>query len=264
MTARRGDLPSRFRRVGITAKPITILEAYFWDADKLEGCARHNRYLNVPGFAPVLVTRDPGIIRAIATDTGDKPGQFDRDTMPSKGIARATGPDTLLYANGRRWRKQRKIAASPFGKTTLFQPEKFEAFAETFRGTVRSRLEVLRQYLADSGGRSVDLQLEPEIKAVMLEMLANNFFGANISYADLTGRFVPALERLIERIVSDTVNNRLGIPWWRFPPISKGIAEAKQDFQTFEELTDLVLAPRKENRAFMATIQIGSKRPGFT
>ena len=121
---------------------------------------------------------DPVLIRAITTDTGDREGQFDRDTLPSTGIARATGPDTLLYANGPLWRTQRKLAASPFGKTTLFQPEVFHEFAASFRETVRARLGVLRAHLQQSGKSSVQLPLEPEIKAVMLEMLANNFFGA--------------------------------------------------------------------------------------
>src|SRR5262245_4977195 len=103
-------------------QPIRILETYFWGADGEQGSGRHNRYLDMPGFAPVLVTRDPGIIRAIATETGDRDGQFDRDTLPSGGIARATGKDTLLYANGPTWRRQKKLSAAPFGKTTLFQP----------------------------------------------------------------------------------------------------------------------------------------------
>src|SRR5207244_6597409 len=61
-------------------EPIRILETYFWGADAEQGSGRHNRYLDVPGFAPMLVTRDPRIIRAIATETGDQPGQFDRGT----------------------------------------------------------------------------------------------------------------------------------------------------------------------------------------
>src|SRR6185369_10215823 len=59
-------------------EPIHILDAYFHNADAERGPGRHSRYLEVPGFAPVLVTRDPGLIRAIATETGDRPGQFDR------------------------------------------------------------------------------------------------------------------------------------------------------------------------------------------
>ncbi|GAA5506528.1 cytochrome P450 [Novipirellula caenicola] len=229
--------------------PIRILETYFHAADDEPGPGRHNRYLDVPGFAPVLVTRDPGIIRAIATATGDRPGQFDRDTMPSIGIARATGKDTLLFANGAEWKKQRKIAACPFGKTTLYQPEQFGEFAETFRTTVQQRIEVLREHLASHDQESIDIRLEPEIKVVMLEMLTNNFFGAEISYDELCNRYVPALERVIDHIVSDTVRNKLGIPWRKLPGVTKRIAQAKQDDAAFEELTQCVLAPRSENKA---------------
>src|SRR5262249_35773245 len=58
-------------------QPIEILEAYFYGAEAETGPGRHNRYLEVPGFAPILVTRDPGIIRAITSETGDLAGQFD-------------------------------------------------------------------------------------------------------------------------------------------------------------------------------------------
>ena len=116
-TLRRGRPSLPFPHPWNYGEPIRILDTYFWGADAEQGSGRHNRYLEVPGFAPVLVTRDPAIIRAITTDTGERPGQFDRDTLPSTGIARATGQDTLLFANGVSWRTQRKLAASPFGKT---------------------------------------------------------------------------------------------------------------------------------------------------
>lgn len=41
-------------------QPIRILHSYFWDAEDIEGPGRHNRYLEVPWFPPVLVTRDLG------------------------------------------------------------------------------------------------------------------------------------------------------------------------------------------------------------
>jgi cytochrome P450 len=230
------------------AEPLRILEAYFCEAEREQGSGRHNRYLDVPGFSPVLVTRDPGIIRAITTATGDQPGQFDRDTLPSTGIARATGKDTLLYSNGAIWRRQRKLAASPFGKTTLFQPEKFQEFAETFRATVSKRLDVLRQHLAVSGQSAVELQLEPEIKVVMLEMLTNNFFGTEIPQEELRDRYVPALDRLISHIVRDTVLNKSGLSIRKLPGVTPRLARSKADFATFETLTDLVIASRKEGR----------------
>lgn len=229
-------------------QPIRILESYFWDADSETGPGRHNRYLDVPGFAPILVSRDPGIIRAITTDTGDQSGQFDRDPLPSTGIARATGTDTLLYSNGATWKRQRKLAASPFGKTTLFQPEKFHEFAATFRKTIKERVDTLRKHLESKGQTQIRIRLEPEIKAVMLELLANNFFSAEISYDQIRNCFVPALERVIDHIVRDTVANKTGMRLWKLPSFSRRIAQIKQDYAAFEELTDLVLAARKTGK----------------
>jgi cytochrome P450 len=228
-------------------QPLEILDTYFWGADGEHGHGRHTRYLEVPGFPPVLVTRDPGLIRAIATETGDRDGQFDRDTLPSSGIARATGTDTLLYGNGAAWRTQRKLAAPPFGKTTLFQPEKFHEFEETFRRTVAQRLNTLRAHLIQTGP-TARIVMEPEIKAVMLEMLANNFFGAEISYDEIRNCYVPALERLIDHIVRDTVTNKLGIPLSIVPGFSRRIAIAKAAAADFDLLTDLVLVARKGER----------------
>ena len=228
-------------------QPIEILETFFWNADAEQGSGRHNRYLEVPGFAPVLVTRDPRVIRAIATETGDRPGQFDRDTLPSVGIARATGVDTLLYANGPAWKRQKRLSTPPFGRTTLFQPEQFHEFEETFRKTVRVRLDALEKLL-DRAVPPVRVHLEPEIKAVMLEMLVNNFFGAQIPYEQIRDRYVPALDRVIEFIVVDTVINKLGVPLRRLPNFSRRIIEAKHAHAAFEQLTDLAIAPRKAGK----------------
>jgi cytochrome P450 len=230
------------------AEPIRILDTYFAGADGEQGGGRHNRYLDVPGFAPVLVTRDPQVIRAVATDTGDRPGQFDRDTLPSVGIARATGEDSLLYANGATWKRQKKLSTPPFARTTLFQPEQFHEFADTFRQTVRQRLDAMRRRLESSKQPVLRIALEAEIKAVMLEMLVNNFFGAEVPYAQISGRYVPALETVIDHIVRDTVINKLGIPLRRLPDVTPGIARAKEASATFEALTDLVLATRKDGK----------------
>ncbi len=229
-------------------RPLEILEAYFRDAERDFGSARHNRYLEVPGFPPVLVTRDPGIIRAITTATGDGAGQFDRDTLPSTGIARATGDDTLLYSNGSTWRRQRKISASPFGKTALFQPERFGEFAGTLRGTVSARLSALQNHLQSSGETQYRVALEPEIKTVMLEMLANRFFGCEFTWAELRHQYVPALERVIDHIVRDTVINRTGISVRRLPKVNRAIEQAQQDYDRFDELTNRVLARRHSGR----------------
>jgi cytochrome P450 len=227
-------------------EPIRILDAFFWDVDRKAGSGRHNRYLDVPGMPPVLVTREPAVIRAVLSETGDQPGQFDRDTAPSRGIARATGEDTLLYANGPLWRRQKKLAASSFSRTTLFQPEKFHDFERTFRATVRARLELLRARQAARGERATRVALEPEVTVVMLEMLVNNFFGGTAAYPELRDRFVPSLVLLIDHMVTDTVLHGLrallGGPAGR-------LRRAAADF---EALVDLSLAGRSGGRALWA------------
>lgn len=232
-------------------KPLAILETYFWGTqNESEGTDKHHRYLECAGFGPVLVTRSPQTIRAILTQTSDRPEHFERDTLPSKGIARATGTDTLLYANGKRWWHQKKLAMPPFGRTSLFQPEQFHEFETTFRRTVRERLAALEQHIKESQptdpGRGVEIALEPEIKAVMLEMLVNNFFGAKVSYDQIRNHYVPALDEVITHIVRDTVTNKLGLPLWVLGIFSSKHAQVKKSQAIFEELTDRVLAMRHQ------------------
>ncbi|GJM18057.1 MAG: cytochrome P450 [Phycisphaeraceae bacterium] len=237
----RGPLP--FPHPWNYTRPLEILDRFFRGADELEGSSRHNRYLDVPGFAPVLVTRDPGLIRAISAASSDKPGSFERDTMPSGGIARATGKNTLLYANGPAWKAQKKLANPAFARTTLFQPERFGAFEETFRKTAAERLALVRERV-ERGGEGVTVRLEPEIKAVMLELLVANFFGAEVEYTEIRDRYVPALDRVIDHIVRDTVLNKLGVPLGWVPALTPGIARTKRARADFEALTDLVIEAR--------------------
>src|SRR5262249_48841512 len=129
---------------------------------------------------------------------------------------------------------------------SLFQEDRFREFAGTFRATVVSRLRALEAYLAQSGQSSARIQLAPEIKPVMLELLTSNFFGAKISYDELRNRYVPAIDRVIEHIVRDTVLNRLDLPLVRFPALSRSMAALKNDYACFDDLTDRVLAMRKE------------------
>ncbi len=229
-------------------EPIRILESYFCDADEDQGDGRHTRYLNAPGFYPFMVTRDPALIRAILTKSGDREGAMDRDTLPTGGIARATGDDTLLYANGPAWKHQRKLATPPFGKTSLFQPERFHEFEETFRKTARKRLQALRTRLLASGKRTFRVALEREIQCVVLEMLVNNFFGAEVPEGEIRNRYVVAVQRVIDHIITDTIFNKVGVPVRYWPDFIPGIAAAKADYAEFERLTDLTLAPRKEGK----------------
>lgn len=226
--------------------PIGILETYFWNADSEEGSRKHNRYLKVPGFSPVLVTRDPSLIQAIALNTGDKQGQFDRDTLPSEGIARATGKDSLLYANGELWKRQKILSTGPFKKTSLFNPEQFYEFSEIFRATVYKRLEAFHKRVA-SEASPIQVTLEPEIKAVMLELLTNCFFGTEISYDEIWDRYVPAIETVIQHIVKDTVINKIGLPISKMPAFTNNLKKIKTAYLEFEKLTDLVLSTRKKD-----------------
>jgi cytochrome P450 len=224
-------------------EPLKIFETFYWGADKESGCGRHNRYLYVAGLPPVLLTRDPAVIRAVLSATGDKPGQFDRDTAPTAGIARATGEDSLLYANGAVWWRQKRLSAEPFSRSNLFQPEKFHGFEQTFRQTVAKRLEALRARQQATGRRTIRIELEPEIKVVMLEMLVNNFFGARVSYDELRDRFVPSLVRLIEHMISDTVAPKSQALYRLLTGRNALLKQWKADFET---LTDIALSGRAE------------------
>ena len=235
-------------------QPLEILETFFSKAGGQAGSAKHNRFLEVPFFSPVLITREPPVIRAVLTATGDKEGQFDRDTMPSTGIARATGADTLLFSNGPSWRHQRKASAQPFGKNSLYQPEVFQGFEATFRKTILERIQALHKLLAESHEDSITIQLEPEIKTVMLEMLVNNFFGAKIEYTQLREKYIPAIDRIIEHIVRDTVRNRFDMNPLKKRRVSRRSRQLREDFEAFEELTDIAIEPRHRNQGAWARL----------
>ena len=229
--------------------PIKIFETFYWDVEKETGSGKHNRYLYLAGLPPVLLTREPAVIKAVLAATGDKPGQFDRDTSPMAGIARATGEDSLLYSNGLTWRRQKRLAGEPFSRSNLFQPEKFHGFEQTFRKTVAERLETLRSHQQASGEKVSRIQLEPEIQVVMLEMLVNNFFGGNVSEKDLRNRFVPAIGMLIDHMISDTVAP-VSLALYRM--LTGRNAILKQKMADFEALTDIALSGRAEGLGLWA------------
>ena len=225
--------------------PLQIFKTFYWKAERETGSGKHNRFLYVAGMPPVLLTREPAVIKAVLSATGDKPGQFDRDTSPMEGIARGTGENSLLYANGPVWRRQKRLSIDPFSKANLFQPEKFHGFEQTFRATVAARLGALQARQLATGQPTIQLKLESEIKIVMLEMLVNNFFGGSVAYKELRDRYVPALGSLIDHMVSDTV-----------APITLGLVRLvtgrnkilQQQRADFETLTDIALAGRGEGR----------------
>jgi len=249
-----GDcLPSRVSLFGVARpswpfphlwnfkEPIRILDTYFHQVDQLPASARHNRYFEIPGFPTVLITRDPTVIKPILFATGDKPGQFDRDTLPTDGIARATGEDSMLYANGPLWRAQKKLAAPSFGRANLFKPETLSEFEGTFRHTAMRRLNRLHGIQKESGSKITRVELEPEINVIMLEMLVNNFFGGNVSEDELWDKYVPSLKLLIDQMVNDTIEAHWLRPFRVFKKQDPILKAAQQDF---EELTDIALSGR--------------------
>src|SRR5258708_21856433 len=111
--------------------PIKIFETFYWDAEKETGSGKHNRYLYLAGLSPVLLTREPAVIKAVLAATGDKPGQFDRDTSPTAAIARPAGEDFLQDAKGAVVRWDEKVFAQPLIRFQLFFEEKFFGFFPT-------------------------------------------------------------------------------------------------------------------------------------
>ena len=224
-------------------EPLKIFESFYLGAEGLEGSKKHNRYIYCAGIAPVLLTREPAIIKAMLAATGDKPDQLDRDTSPTAGIARLTGENSLLYANGSVWKNQKRQSAQPFSRSNLFEPVKFSGFESTFRETVSERLNELRAFYKINDTKVARVFFEPEIKVVMLEMLVNNFFGARVSNEEIKERYVPALDYLIDHIIVDTVA----------PTIHKlcGFLNGqnrvlKKKIEDFEELTDIALSGRSK------------------
>jgi len=82
--------------VRVTARffrnPLKILDYVFQDDQDL-------KFFDLPGFNPILFIRDPEMIRQITLETANG-GDFDRDTLPTQGIGRVVGKNSLLYATG--------------------------------------------------------------------------------------------------------------------------------------------------------------------
>src|SRR6188474_689461 len=94
----RGNYPAMRLSIFATAlatarhfrTPLRILDHVFLDDEDV-------KYLDVPGFPPILFVRDPELIRTITVETANN-GAFDRDTLPTQGIARVVGGRNLLFA----------------------------------------------------------------------------------------------------------------------------------------------------------------------
>jgi cytochrome P450 len=124
---------------------------------------------------------------------------------------------------------------------TYFSLKSFMALNKRSVRRWRKDSNPLRSLQQANGKKVTRIQLDTEIKVVMLEMLVNNFFGGNVSEKELRNRFVPALEKLIDHMISDAV-----------APVSVAFCRAltgrnailKQKMADYEALTDIALSGR--------------------
>ena len=222
--------------------PLRILDHVFRGDQDL-------KYLDVPGFPPILFVRDPDLIRTIAVETANE-GAFDRDTLPTQGIARVVGGGNLLFAQGEVWRKHRAAAARPFGMGAVQTPEVFHGMEMLIKQAVEPQIEEIAERVRQSGTNCCRMQLEPHIKALMLTVLVNVLFGAPVPHDELRDRYLPAIENVIRYILLDTVANQLGLPTFRLPALTPRHARLKADRCVFEELVERVIRTRSEGAGF--------------
>ncbi len=253
----RGTYPARRLSIVATAlvtarhfrTPLRILDHVFRDGEAV-------KYLDVPGLPPILFIRDPEIIRTITVETANH-GAFDRDTLPTQGIARVVGGLNLLFAQGEVWRKHRAAAARPFGMGAVQTPEVFHGMEKLIKKAVEPQIEVIAERVRRSGTNRCRMQLEPHIKALMLTVLVNVLFGSPIPHDELQTRYLPAIENVISYILLDTVTNQLRLPTFRLPTITAGHARLKEDRQVFEELVERVIRTRSEGAGFWPLLTVG-------
>src|SRR5262245_27576855 len=165
--------------------PLKILDNVFQGDHDL-------KYLDVPGFPPILFVRDPELIRTITVETANQ-GNFDRDTLPTQGIARVVGGSNLLFAQGETWRKHRVAAARPFGATAVLAPEVYGEMESAVRRAVEPRLEEIAERVRKSPTNTYRMRLESDVKAVMLDVLVNVLFGSAVPHEELKTKYLPAI-----------------------------------------------------------------------
>jgi cytochrome P450 len=209
----------------------------------------HLKYLDVPFFPPILFVRDPEIIRQITLRTANQ-HDFDRDTLPTQGIARVVGGRNLLYAQGELWKRHRAAAAPPFGAGAMRTVDVFHDMERAIKTAVEPQLEELEVRVRKSGRNAVRIRLEEDIQAVMLNVLVNVLFGSAVPAAELRETYLPAIRAVIRYILVDTVANQFRIPVLGLPPLTPGHARLKRNAALFEELVDRVLQTRSEGAGF--------------
>jgi cytochrome P450 len=222
--------------------PLGILDYVFQGDGDL-------KHLDVPGFPPILFVRDPELIRKITVETA-LDGAFDRDTLPTQGIGRVVGTENLLYSQGEVWRKHKGAVVRPLGTGAVQTPEVFHDLEQTIRQAVEPQLEELVRRVRRSPTGTVRMRLEPDIQAVMLNVLVNVLFGAEIPHAELKSKYLPAIRRVIAYILIDTMANQLRLPVCRLPAVCWQHARLKRDRWTFEDLVERVIRTRDDGAGF--------------
>jgi cytochrome P450 len=251
LRARRLPLLKTLRVTGRNlSTPLKILDHVFADDESGD-----LQYIDVPGIPPILFVRDPELIRLITVGTANA-GDFDRDTMPTGGIGRVVGKNNLLYSQGDRWHKHKLTVARTFGTKAVQTPEVFHELENAIRDAVAPQLEALVAAVRQSPTGSIRMRLEPEIKAVMLDVLVNVLFGTPIGHDELRTKYLPAIERVIRYILLDTVLNPFGIPTFRIPALTSGHSRLKADRLVFEELVDRVIASRVDGVGFWPLLTV--------
>lgn len=222
--------------------PLRILDHVFRDDSDL-------KFLDVPGFPPILFVRDPEVIRAVALGTANG-GPFDRDTLPTQGIGRVVGTRNLLYSQGDLWKRQRSAAARPFGAQAVLAPDVFHGIELAVKAAVEPQIELVAERVRRSPTGTHRMVLEPEVQALMLNVLVNVLFGAAIPHEELRAKYLPATANVIRYILVDTVVNVMRLPVFRLPSLTSRHARLKRDRATFEELVRRVIQTRDAGAGF--------------
>lgn len=222
--------------------PLKILDYVFQDDQDL-------KYFDLPGFTPILFIRDPEMIRQITLETANG-GDFDRDTLPTQGIGRVVGKNNLLYAQGELWQRHKSGIVRVLGTKAVQTYDVFHNLENTIKTALEPQLEELAEKVRTSMSNEHPMHLENDIKAVMLNLLVNVLFGANITQAEIRDKYLPAIENVIHYIMLDTVANPCRLPVFRLPALTRKHARLKRDRQIFEELVEKVIASRDESAGF--------------
>src|SRR5262249_3035485 len=137
-------------------RALRIVDLVFRDGGDL-------KYLDVPGFPSILFVCDPEFIRTLTLQTALQ-GDFDRDTLPTQGIARVVGAENLLYSQGKTWQKHKGAISRPLGTTAVQTPEVFKDLELAIKRAVEPQLEELAELVRRSPTNSHRMKLELSIK----------------------------------------------------------------------------------------------------